>query len=121
LMEGDLGPVTQEQIDGLQIIIDKARQLARLFDDILTLQAIDGGEPLRLQLSSLVQLARYAIEDVQEVAERSGLEIVEEFDPNLPSIYVHPGYIPQMFDNMLKKAVKFPSRGRSIYVRTQAR
>jgi len=121
LMEGDLGPVTQEQIDGLQIIIDKARQLARLFDDILTLQAIDGGEPLRLQLSSLVQLARYAIEDVQEVAERSGLEIVEEFDPNLPSIYVHPDYIRQMFDNLLKNAVKFSPGGGRITVRIEDR
>src|SRR5690606_25126653 len=56
-----------------------------------------------------------------EVAERSGQEIVEEFDPNLPSIYVHPGYIRQMFDNLLKNAVKFSPGGGRITVRIEDR
>lgn len=120
LLEGDLGPVTEDQVDGLGIIIDKARQLARLFDDILTLQSIDG-EPLRLQRSSLVQLARYAIEDVQTLAERNGVEIVEAFEPDLPSIYAHPGYIRQVFDNLLKNAVKFSPDGGRITVSIEDR
>jgi len=115
IIEGDLGPISNEQRDGLDVISSKSRQLARMVEDLLTIQYMDR-EPLERVVFPLQEIADAAIGVVQTEARKSGIAIVPQYQPDIPDIAVDIKLIQQVFYNLLDNAIKFTQDGGQIVV-----
>lgn len=116
LLEGDLGELSQKQIDSLQIVNDKTEQLISLVNGILTLQILTT-EVLRKEQVSPIHLAERAIEDAKFSAENLGIKLVADYPKEMPLIMADPTRITQVFDNLIQNAIKFSPDGGSITIR----
>jgi signal transduction histidine kinase len=115
IIEGDLGQISDEQRDGLDVISAKSRQLARMVEDLLTIQYMER-EPLERVVFPLHEIANAAIGVVQAEARKSGIEIVTQYQPDIPDIAVDIKLIQQVFYNLLDNAIKFTMDGGQIVV-----
>lgn len=118
MLEGDFGPVTDEQHEGLAVIGSKSRQLARLVNDLLTIQHVKQ-ESLDLTLVSLADIAEASMRALEPVAEKAGIELVADIEDDLPPLLVDSQLILQVFDNLIGNAIKFSPNGGRVAVRVE--
>ena len=115
MIEKDLGPITDEQYDGLSIMATKSRELRMLVDDILSIQELDRAT-LTQTTTSLIEIARQAIEDKRSEALEAHLQIAFQAPDSLESIPLDGVRIRQVFDNLLDNAIKFSPDSGTITV-----
>ena len=97
----------------LEEIHRSSSHLSRLIDDILDLAQIEAQRmALKREFASLAEIAREAASMVSPWLERKGLELVQEYDPDLPNLYVDRTRIRQVMLNLLNNAVRFTDHGR---------
>ena len=106
-------PLPVEQVDILKMIRTSAENLKRLLDDILDFSKIDAGklalEEIAFQLPD--HLARL-VEFHGLRAQKKGLDLALDLDPNLPSFCVgDPLRLGQIVANLLDNAIKFTKQG----------
>lgn len=118
LHAGDMGPLTPDQEQGLEVLGDKSQKLARLVEDILAIQQMEH-EPLDLERVPLDELAYDVIEDLRSDAEAADLEIQTAFADDLPALFIDPDQIRQVFENLLDNAIKFSPDGGVITVQME--
>jgi signal transduction histidine kinase len=118
LLSGDLGDLTPEQRDSLQIVASKTRMLTRLVSDILSYETNEATE-LMLAEAQLTELGSCAAQDAQLTATKSGIRVLTEFDPEVRPVMVDSERILQVFANLLGNAIKFTPEGGTITVRVQ--
>ena len=111
----DLGPITEEQRDGLNIMSLKSNELRLLVDDILTIQELDR-TLLTQTLASVSEIAQEAVEAKQLEAVDSGLLIDLNLPEQLEPIMLDVPRVRQVFDNLLDNAIKFSPGGGTIWV-----
>ncbi|MCB8985981.1 MAG: GAF domain-containing protein [Ardenticatenaceae bacterium] len=115
LMDGEMGLVTPEQQDALQIVATKTDEITRLIDDIITLQRIDAGN-LQIAPHSLNDLIRTALAGHRMVAEKKGLMVEARLPASPVIVPVDKGRINQVLDNLIANAMKFSPNGGTILV-----
>jgi signal transduction histidine kinase len=113
LLAGDLGPLLPEQRRSLNVVRDKTETLARLVNDIITLQAVTPANIARLPVDLLV-LARKAADGVAAVAQELGVELQRDLPDAQLEVTGDALRLSQVFDNLLSNAVKFTGRGGRI-------
>lgn len=116
LLGGDLGDLTDNQRESLEIVAAKTRMLTRLVSDILSYETPEA-EELRLAKIQLVTLAERMVQDAQLAAQKAGIAITTEFLAELPPVMIDPERIAQVFANLLENAIKFSAEGDTITVR----
>lgn len=116
LVEGDMGALTPEQIEALEVVARKTNVLKGLVDDIISLKRIDA-DTLDLQLLDLGELVRHAAEAFTPAAVEQGLSVVTDIAPGLPLTMGDPDRLGQVLDNLLGNARKFSPTGTTITVR----
>jgi PAS domain S-box-containing protein len=112
--------LNEEQKDHLKRIKSNGDQLLSLIDDILDLSKFEAGQvPIERKNISLVQLLRDVIDTFSTLAERKGIKIVFEEDPESPKlINSDPVRLRQIFTNLIGNSVKFSETG-SIKLRVR--
>lgn len=115
MLEEDFGSLTPDQRKGLGGMADKTRQLSRLVEGVLTIQQAEE-EPLDLTLVSLCDLAQASMQSMAPIAEQAGIELVADFDSDLPAFYMDSRCILQVFDNLIGNAIKFSPEGGRVTV-----
>lgn len=115
LMDGEMGLVSSDQQDALQIVASKTNEITRIIDDIITLQRIDSGN-LQLEISAMSDLIQTAVSGHRIVAEKKGLRIVAELSPEPSLVFMDKGRINQVLDNLIANAMKFSPDGGVIVV-----
>jgi len=116
VVDGDLGPLTQQQQDSLKLVYNKAQALTRMVNDIITLQTIRIARP-ELQPVDIVALAQQALNVIQPTAKRAHINLIEDQLPSKPiRVSGEPARITQVFDNLFGNAIKFSPNGGSITV-----
>jgi PAS domain S-box-containing protein len=115
MLNQDFGPLTDEQKEGLNVILDKSRQLTQLVEGILAIQEMER-EPLRRSLCSIREIAKQAIESVRPLAEAASIQIVTSFPSTLPSVQVDRQRMVQVLENLLTNAIKFSTKGGQVTV-----
>lgn len=95
-----------------------ARHLLEIINEVLDMSKIEAG---RVELDEKEIDIRALTQSVTRImmsrAFSSGLEIIEEIDPNLPALNADPRLIRQILINLVTNAVKYSENGGKITVK----
>jgi len=116
LQDGELGELNEDQQMALEIVANKAASLARLVDDILSLQQAER-EQLRLMPLALTEVGHNAIRAARPTAAELQIDLYDEIPDELPLVLGDRQRLGQVFDNLLQNALKFSNAGGRITVR----
>jgi two-component system phosphate regulon sensor histidine kinase PhoR len=91
--------------------------LIQIVQELLELSRIESGQvPLRMEKAQPQELVSGAVGRLQHQAERAGLTIHVDSDPDLPDVWADPPRVEQVLVNLLHNAIKFTPPGGSIAV-----
>jgi signal transduction histidine kinase len=113
VLEGEVGPVPDDQRRFLEIVNRNCNRLNRLVDDILFVALLDAGRlSLERQWVDLAELAAESVETARGAAVGKQIELSFSAEEGLPRVWVDQTRMTQLFDNLLSNAVKFtPPKG----------
>lgn len=116
LLDGEMGIVTIDQQQALQIVSNKTDEVTRLVEDIMALQRINeqniGREPF-----SMTRLLHTAVDCHRMSANQHGLDLVYDAPPTEGTVVGDKGRINQVLDNLIGNAIKFSPDGGAITLR----
>jgi signal transduction histidine kinase len=111
----DLGPLSEDQQGAVHLISDKSQQLARLVEDILSVQLVES-EQLSRQPASLVEMADIALLAYREQAKQAGIDLITQFPMGLPPISVNQSRITQSIECLVSNAIKFSPKDSTVII-----
>jgi signal transduction histidine kinase len=107
MLDGETGPLTQQQMKFLQIAKAAAKRLAGLVSDLLDLSRLEGGAKMELRPLDLVELVSQSIDNHQPAAAEGGKTLVWNRPPRALSVLGDPRWLGLVVDNLVSNAVKF--------------
>ncbi|MCA9887242.1 MAG: HAMP domain-containing protein [Anaerolineae bacterium] len=111
--QGDLGPVNEEQKETLDEVVDSARHLLNLINDVLDMSKIES-DSLNLFIQDNVDISEIlvgAAKTVSSLVAEKPVEIKVDIQPNMPNIAVDRQRLRQIIINLLGNATKFTEEG----------
>ncbi|MBD2078641.1 ATP-binding protein [Leptolyngbya sp. FACHB-17] len=116
LSSGQLGSLTEQGQQVLNIGIKNAERLIRLINDILDLERIRSGKiTMNRRSCNLADLMTQATEEMQAMADRSEIQLSTE--PMSILLNADPDRIVQTLTNLLSNAIKFSSAQTTVQMR----
>lgn len=108
LSSGKLEQVSEKQTPYFSILKENSGRMEKLVSDLLIVSRIDSDElPLKLEKSSLVELAKATISRMAPLAQASNIELKLSVGENLPAAVFDPAQISQVIDNLLDNAIHY--------------
>lgn len=122
LLDGYLGEIDPRQRRAVEIVLRNARRLARLIDNLLDLSRLEAGTlQVRRRRSDLKEAVRFAVEEVQPIAEKLGARVELDLPDDPVLAEVDPDRVGQIMVNLLDNGLRF-SRGHvRVRLDTQSR
>ncbi|MHB8767323.1 MAG: sensor histidine kinase, partial [Deferrisomatales bacterium] len=121
LLDGDAGPLTDEQRDFLEVVHRNARRLTALIEDLLDVSRIEAGRvELRLAPADLGALARGVAESLGPALDAKGQTLALDLPPDLPSAVADADRLTQVLTNLVSNAHKYTPEGGSVRVAARA-
>ncbi len=115
LEEGTYGPLTEDQRHALHSIIDSARHLLSLINDILDLSKMGAGKfSLDIGPVEVKALCESSIQMVRQIALAKNVQLHFDYDTRVQLIQADGRSIRQVLVNLLGNAVKFTPPGGSV-------
>jgi len=113
VLDGDAGPLNEEQLEYLNIARRNTSRLASLVGDLLDVSRLESGS---LQLKFTAVDLREMVQEVVQLLERSirdkGQSVVMEMAPDLPPVNGDSDRLIQVITNLLSNAHKYtPAEG----------
>ncbi len=115
LEAGDLGSLSAQQFESVEVMARRARMLSKMLDDLLTILAAETHK-FQKEPVDLAQMAQLAITDFQAPAKQAGLLLVATIQPEVPKVYADAIHLRRVLDNLLGNALKFTPEGGRISV-----
>jgi len=113
-----LGPITEEQRRGLDVILTNTDRLDQLIQDTVDVSHLESGTmkfiPEKTDISRLIQTATGTIQPMADVKQ---ITIMKEIDENLPEMIIDQERIKQVLVNLLRNAVNVSPEGSRISVK----
>lgn len=120
LLDGDAGPVNDEQRLFLQRIEAMSLRLERLVDDLLDLSRLRAGElTIRKAPADVGAIVDHTINALQPEAVRANIRLSSMLQPDLPLIYTDADRLSQVLFNLAGNAVKYVGEGGDVQVRAK--
>ena len=116
VLDGEMGIVTAEQQEALQVISDKTDEVTRLVQDIMALQRINEQNLVR-EPFSMMRLLYTAVDCHRMSAREQGLDLVFDSPSSEGIVVGDKGRINQVLDNLIGNAIKFSPDGGTITLR----
>lgn len=116
MLENDLGEITPEQADALNVINRKVSAILRLIGDIMSMERIRT-ENLRLESVDINMLVREAVAGASIAYNTYNLTIATPENPIITQ--VDPDRINQVLDNLITNAIKYSEGNGFINVSTE--
>lgn len=112
LEDNRVGEMGSEQKKYLELVKEGNERMIKLVNDLLDVSRIEMGRVL-LQpgQTNLYVLIEKTVKDLSEIAKQSNIEIKLEAEETLPNVYVDPGKLSMVIQNLIDNAIKY-SRGR---------
>jgi two-component system phosphate regulon sensor histidine kinase PhoR len=99
----------------LMQIENEVDSLSHMVSELLELSRIESGQvPLRLRPASPYEILQKTLDRLGIQAERSGLKVVIDCDPNIPPVLADPSRLEQVVGNLFHNAIKFTPAGGQI-------
>jgi signal transduction histidine kinase len=117
LDEESFGVLNAKQKEYIQIILNSAKHLLDLINDILDMSIIDQGRiNLHKQLEKPNELVYSVINVLQAQLDRKQLQLILCLDESIPAILLDPVRIKQVLYNIVNNAIKFTQAGGTISI-----
>ena len=108
LLDGDVGPVSEEQQELLSRIETLCLQLDRLIDDLLDLSRLRAGElSVRKAPVDVAAVTEHIIDTMRPEANRVGIAVRADIQEELPQLQADPDRLAQVLFNLVGNAVKY--------------
>jgi len=118
LLDGDAGPINDEQRLFLERIELTCLQLDRMVEDMLDLSRLRAGEmPVPRQPVDVLAVIEHIIDTLSPEAARREVTIREDASGNLPQISSNADRLAQVLFNLVGNAVKYVGAGGEVVVR----
>lgn len=120
LVEGQFGPVTEEQIEIISGLKESNRSLLAMIDNLLQSYRHESGQvDLKPEPTCPAQIARECADQLLPLIELRRLHLRFEVADNLPLVLVDRFAFRRVLVNLLGNAIKFSPEGSEIAVRLQ--
>src|SRR5579859_6426742 len=113
IARGIMGPVTPEQIDALNNVVDSGKHLLNLINDVLDISKIESGA-LRLFVESNLEpgkVVAWVNQMAQSLIENKPVKVETEVESDLPAIVGDERRVRQIMLNLVSNACKFTEQG----------
>ena len=118
LLMKSLGPITEEQRKGLDVILSNTDRLDQLIQDTLDVSRLESGTmkfiPEKTDIGRLIQNATGTIQSAADVKQ---IKIIKEIDEEIPEMSIDQERIKQVLVNLLQNAISVSSEGSKISIR----
>jgi len=115
-LEGDFGPITEEQAEFLTIINKASDDMFNLVNELLDISVIESGKlDLDLKPGSLKTLIEERVRIHGVVADKKGT-ILHTALANIPEFIFDAHRIAQAFDNLISNAIKYSPPGSTVFL-----
>ncbi|WP_051038037.1 PAS domain-containing sensor histidine kinase [Thalassoporum mexicanum] len=105
----------QQVRDNLGIISGQSQHLMAIITDVLDIAQMEAGKlDWQMQPLAIEALIEQIIATKLEQIQAKGLELTQEFAPDLPLVHGDRGRLIQVMNNLLANAIKFTEDGRII-------
>jgi len=112
LLQGMAGPLTEEQTKQLGMVKSSAAHLLELINDILDISKIESGRIEVYDESFKVDLLLVmAVSSLRPFAEKKGLRLRNNIEPDLPKLHSDKRRLEQVLINLINNAIKFTNEG----------
>jgi signal transduction histidine kinase len=113
--DGDLGPLTEKQKQGLDVMQRASLRLEKLIEDLIEFStASREGLTLRLAPLEISPLVRDVFAQSQEKARNKDVELALEIPDSLPEIFADGDRIRWVLVQLLDNAIKFTPEGGDV-------
>ncbi len=120
-LEHAYGEINEVQSRTLHTMIENANHLLMLINDILELAKLDADKVvLDPEYVKVFTMGESCIRLLAELANRSNVKLIPEYDPALEYIYVDNLRFKQILLNLLNNAIKFNKKNGLVILRTRA-
>jgi two-component system, OmpR family, sensor histidine kinase NblS len=92
-------------------------RLTRLVNDVLDLSKLESCRIYHLEPVEIAQPVEQTLRTYQLNARDKGIELVQEIEPNLPSVFGHYDLLLQVLANLVGNSLKFTEPGGRITIR----
>lgn len=112
LLQGLAGELNAEQRKQMGMIQSSARHLLQLINDVLDISKIEAGQ-LNLSIASFDLLESFEgiIQTIRLAAEKKGLKLLLDFDPDARYVVSDRRRVEQVLINLVNNAIKFTDHG----------
>lgn len=116
LLDDDAEPLTDEQREFLEMILNVSREMLTLVNDLLDVSIIESGRlDLTIGEGSLEEVLQERVRINRITAEKKRIQIHSSFGEVSPALF-DAKRISQVVDNLITNAVKFSQPGTNVYV-----
>ena len=106
-----------EKLEFLQTANHETDRLTRLVNDVLDLSRLESSRNYQFTPVDLAQPIEQTLRTYQLNAKDKNIELVEDIEENLPSIWGHYDLLLQVFTNLVGNALKFTTEGGKVTVK----
>jgi signal transduction histidine kinase len=115
VLDGDFGPLNEEQQDALMHVRRSSRHLRDVIDGILDLSRLERGQlPLQQEDLRLADFIARIDDDLRPTLDRPAVQFRWDVQPDLPVIRTDPGKLSVVLKNVIGNAFKFTPEGEVI-------
>ena len=118
ILEGVLGGMSEEQIQALEVVLRRGRNLQDLIADLLSISRLDAGKlELRRRYLDMPHELRNVEEVFRERLREAELQILLSVPEHLPRVNADGERLGQVLFNLVGNAIKFTPPGGTITIR----
>lgn len=124
LLNGEIGKLTDKQIENIQSIHESNQRMVTIIDDMLVLSSLSvDGETIDLKPSDITTISQEVVKEIEStILKNRALSIREKYQPKLPKIQLDKKYTKIILHQLLSNAVKYtPDDGTvSVEIKTSS-
>ncbi len=113
ILDGDVGEISREQREFLEIISQNTRRLEALINDVLDVEKIESGRmTMKMEKTDLSQVVDNCVNTFRVMAEGKGLKLEKDVKTSPINVLGDSDRLSQVFSNLLSNAIKYTKEGR---------
>lgn len=113
ILDGDVGEISREQREFLEIISQNTRRLEALINDVLDVEKIESGRmTIKMKKTDLGPVVDNCVNTFKIMAEGKGLILEKDVKTSPINVLGDSDRLSQVFSNLLSNAIKYTKEGR---------